>query len=295
MGPIRTTGHVDRPWRTPTIAAMRLAFDAAGTERGPAVVLLHGLSDCRESYEPVVEHLVAQGRRVLNVDLRGHGGSDRADRYRAVDYATDVAELIEAEDAAPAIVVGHSLGGLTASALASLAPGAVGALFMEDPPLYEGDDEIRNSSPAASFFPVLVERARTWQAAGTPVAEVAEVVGAAPSPYGSTALERLGPERVAARARALLAFDPATMEAAIDGEVWTGYDPSAPMPCPVTVLQADPSVGGVFLPEHAEWFAAAVPHARIELVAGLSHAIHGDPEGLPLYLATLDEFLTSAP
>lgn len=272
---------------------MRLAFDAAGPDRGPAVVLLHGLSDCRESYRPVVAHLAGQGRRVLNVDLRGHGESPRADRYRAVDYAADVAELIAAADAAPAIVAGHSLGGLTASALASLAPDAVDALFMEDPPLYEGDDAIRAASPAASFFPVLVEQAREWQASGASVADVAEIVGQAPSPHGGTALERLGPERIEARSRALLTFDPATMEAAISGDIWAGYDPSAPMPCPVTVLQADPSVGGVFLPEHAEWYVDAVPHARIDLVAGLSHTIHGDPEGLPLYLAALDDFLAA--
>jgi pimeloyl-ACP methyl ester carboxylesterase len=270
---------------------VRLDFDAGDPQTGPAVVLLHGLSDSRESYEPVVAHLRDRGTRVLNVDLRGHGWSPHADRYRAVDYAADVAELIAAEQAGPAIVVGHSLGGLTGSALATLASEAVAALFLEDPPLYEGDDEIRAASPAASFFPTFVAQARAWQAEGASEADVAEALGQAPSAYGVTMLERMGADRVAARARSVLAFDPATMEAAIAGDVWEGYDPSAPMPCPVTVLRADPAVGAVFLPQHAEWYMQAVPHARIEVAPGLAHAIHSDPVGLTPYLAALDEFL----
>ena len=272
---------------------MRLDFDTAGPDTGPAVILLHGLSDSRESYEPVVDHLRDRDARVLNVDLRGHGWSARADRYRAVDYAADVAELIDAEAAGPAIVVGHSLGGLTGSALATLAPGAVAALFLEDPPLYEGDDEIRAASPAASFFPAFVEQVRAWQAQGTSEAEVAEALGRAPSAYGVPMLERMGADRMAARARSVLAFDPATMEAAITGDVWEDYDPSAPMDCPVTVLRADPAVGAVFLPEQAEWYLQAVPDARIDIVPGLAHSIHSDPIGLAPYLAALDEFLTA--
>jgi pimeloyl-ACP methyl ester carboxylesterase len=272
---------------------MRLDFDVAGPEHGPAVVLLHGLSDSRESYGPVVAHLRGSGARVINTDLRGHGWSGRADRYRAVDYAADVAELIASEQAGPAVVVGHSLGGLTGSALATLAPESVAGLFLEDPPLYEGDDDIRAASPAASFFPAFVEQARTWQAEGASEADVAEALGRVPSAYGVTMLERMGADRMAARARSVLAFDPATMEAAIVGDLWEGYDPSVPMPCPVTVLRADPAVGAVFLPEHAEWYVRAVPHARIEVVPGLAHSIHSDPIGLGPYLAALDEFLAA--
>jgi pimeloyl-ACP methyl ester carboxylesterase len=272
---------------------MRLDFDASGPDTGPAVVLLHGLSDSRESYGPVVDHLRGQGARVLNADLRGHGRSPRSNRYRAVDYAADVAELIAAEEAGPAVVVGHSLGGLTGSALAALAPDAVAALFLEDPPLYEGDDEIRAASPAASFFPALVAQVRAWQAEGASEADVADALGQAPSAYGVTMLERMGADRVAARARSVLAFDPATMDAAIAGDVWVGYDPSAPMPCPVTILRADPAVGAVFLPDQAEWYERAVPHARIEVVPGLAHSIHADPVGLTPYLAALDEFLAA--
>jgi hypothetical protein len=106
-------------------------------------------------------------------------------------------------------------------------------------------------------------------------------------------LERMGADRMAARARSVLAFDPATMEAAIAGDIWEGYDPSMPVPCPVTVLRADPAVGAVFQPDQAEWYLQAVPHARIELVPGLAHSIHSDPVGLAPYLAALDEFLSS--
>ena len=228
---------------------------------------------------------------MYNVDLRGHGRSPHADSYRAVDYAADVAELVRAERAGrPVVVIGHSLGGLTGSALAVAAPELVAGLFLEDPPLFEGDDEIRAASPAAAFFPRLVAAIRAWQSAGADIDTVAEAIGLQPSPHG-TVLERLGPERVESRAEALLRFDPRAMDAAISGETWEGYDPVASMSCPVTLLRADPAVGAVFRPEDVGPFQAAVPQAEVIMVPGQAHGIHEDPEGREPYLDAIDRFL----
>lgn len=268
---------------------MRLAFDTHGPSGGRSIVLLHGLSDTRRTYDPIVDHLAPA--RLLVADLRGHGESPHGESYRAGDYAADVAELIEAEGAGPAVIVGHSLGGLTASALAAARPDLVRGIFLEDPPLFEGDAEVRAASPAAAFFPAFVAAVRSWQAAGADVAEVAAATGSQPSPHGGTVTERVGAAVVEARARGLLRFDPRAMDAAIVGSTWEGYDPTAPVDCPVTVLRADPAVGAVFLPENEAPYRAAVPHAEVVVAPGQAHGIHGDPEGRGLYLEALDAFL----
>ena len=84
------------------------------------------------------------------------------------------------------------------------------------------------------------------------------------------------------------------MDAAIDGSTWDGYDPLAPISCPVTVLRADPAVGAVFRPEN-EAARSAVPAAEVVLAPGQAHGIHGgihgDPDGRAVYLDALDRFL----
>ena len=276
---------------------MKLAHDRhdpsgpAGAPAPTPVVLLHGLSSTRRSYRGIVDHL--PDRLVLNADLRGHGDSPRGPSYRAVDYAADVAELIGEEIGRSAAIVGHSLGGLNASALAATEPDLVAGILVEDPPLFEGDAELRAASPAAKFFPELVAVVSHWQTSSATVAHVAEAVGSQPSPHGVTTLERLGAEAVRDRAEGLLQLDVATIEAAIDGVAWDGYDPAATMGCPVTVLRADPAIGAVFRPDDVEPYQRAVPHAHIRMVAGQGHGIHSDPDGVGPYLDALDAFLTT--
>jgi pimeloyl-ACP methyl ester carboxylesterase len=94
------------------------------------------------------------------------------------------------------------------------------------------------------------------------------------------------------RCRSLHCWDPATMEAAMAGVLWRGYDPDAPLPCPVTVLRADPEVGAVFEPNDAERFTAANPEAEVVMVPGASHSIHATATLSP-YLSELNLFLAN--
>jgi pimeloyl-ACP methyl ester carboxylesterase len=273
-----------------TQSGVELAFDEEGLAGGPPIVLLHGLTDDRRSYAPVVDDL-APRYRLFVVDLRGHGESSHAGRYRAVDYAADVSELLRARISGPAVIVGHSLGGLTAACLAGTNEELVAGLLLEDPPLFEGDATRRAASPAASRFPALVARLREMHHKRLGLDAFAELVGATPSPYGGTMAERLSPTRVRIRGDAMMRCDPATIEAAITGDAWIDYEPTTALSVPVTVLQADSAFGAVFLPDNATSFAAAVPHAKIIEVSGIGHSIHGDPAGLPKYLTALHAFL----
>ena len=100
---------------------MLLAHELIGRSGDPALVLIHGITDSRHMWHPLVGDLAAH-HLVLAVDLRGHGGSDTADGYDPISYASDVVETTAALGVHDAIVIGHSLGGVVASAFAAVAP-----------------------------------------------------------------------------------------------------------------------------------------------------------------------------
>jgi len=97
-----------------SVGGMRvnLAHDVQGD--GPLLVLVHGITENRHVWDPLVDDL-ARDHRVLRVDLRGHGESPAAESYGMDEMAGDIAALV---DEAP-LVVGHSLGGAVATAYAA--------------------------------------------------------------------------------------------------------------------------------------------------------------------------------
>jgi esterase len=151
---------------------MRLNLVEAG--EGPPVALLHGLFGAAQNWGAVQKALAASGRRVLALDLRNHGASPHA---AAMDYpamAADVAETLAAASALPAAVVGHSMGGKVAMALALARPEAVARLVVADiapvryPPGLRGYAEAMRALP---LRPGLTRREADAALAG-PVPEV---------------------------------------------------------------------------------------------------------------------------
>lgn len=92
-----------------------LAHEITGS--GPLLVLVHGITENRHSWDPLMDALSAE-HRVLRVDLRGHGESPKADTYAITEMAADIAALVDE----PALMVGHSLGGSVVTAYAAQFP-----------------------------------------------------------------------------------------------------------------------------------------------------------------------------
>ncbi|MCK9518304.1 MAG: alpha/beta hydrolase [Dehalococcoidia bacterium] len=84
---------------------------------GQNVLLLHGWA-CDGTDWSYQSPVLLDQYRSINLDLRGHGRSGVPESgYRVRDFAADVAKLLRQLDAAPATIVGHSLGGAVAVAL----------------------------------------------------------------------------------------------------------------------------------------------------------------------------------
>jgi pimeloyl-ACP methyl ester carboxylesterase len=91
------------------------------TGEGADVILIHGLTDSSHTWGPIVDMLAAT-YRVTTLDLRGHGRSGDSDDYQAVGMARDVAAVVGSLGITAPLVIGHSLGGIVATAYASSAP-----------------------------------------------------------------------------------------------------------------------------------------------------------------------------
>ncbi|QRK09140.1 alpha/beta hydrolase [Archangium violaceum] len=98
--------------------------NAAGT---PAVVFLHGWLDHSHSFDLVAEHL-PDSWRLLMLDFRGMGRSawlPRHANYQFADHLVDVEAVVRAMGLEAVHLVGHSLGGIIATAYAAARPSRV--------------------------------------------------------------------------------------------------------------------------------------------------------------------------
>jgi pimeloyl-ACP methyl ester carboxylesterase len=85
---------------------------------GPDLVLVHGITESRHSWDPLIPALAAS-HRVIRPDLRGHGESARQAPYDLLTMADDLAAVVAAAGAEAPAVVGHSLGGAVVTAYAA--------------------------------------------------------------------------------------------------------------------------------------------------------------------------------
>ncbi len=97
----------------------------------PAVVLLHALGETRADWSAVAPPLGVD-RRVVALDLRGHGGAARRPPYTLEQMSADVVDQLDRLDLERVDVIGHSLGGAVACLLAAAHPGRIRRLVLED-------------------------------------------------------------------------------------------------------------------------------------------------------------------
>ncbi|GEM_PF-421068 len=111
-----------------------LSVVVARAERRPAkddaapatFVLAHGWTNDRRVWAPVARRLVDGGHDVVCYDHRGHGSSTIGSSGLTLEaLADDMRAVLDHVDASEAVLAGHSMGGMTAQALASSNPQAV--------------------------------------------------------------------------------------------------------------------------------------------------------------------------
>ena len=120
---------------------VKIVFHSAG-KGGPPVVFLHGIFCDHGYFDAQVAHL-APRRRVVTMDFRAHGESDRPDTVTVEAFARDVEAVLDAAGIERAVLCGHSMAGGVALDIAARRPSAVAGVVMLD---------------GVIFFPELVRR-----------------------------------------------------------------------------------------------------------------------------------------
>ena len=103
------------------------------SDAGPPLLFLHGFGHGARIWDPFVPPL-AKHYRVLALDARGHGDSDRDPEYRYSHAAVsrDLTEVIESLDLDPVVLVAHSMGGTASILYAARYPERVAQLVLVD-------------------------------------------------------------------------------------------------------------------------------------------------------------------
>jgi 2-succinyl-6-hydroxy-2,4-cyclohexadiene-1-carboxylate synthase len=261
-----------------------VAYDVHDVGRGPVLVLLHGFAGSSGTWDGVT-HGLAAGRRLLAIDLLGHGGSDApsAQRHEVERQAQDVAWLVEGLAGPRVDVMGYSFGARVALWLAVLAPAIVGRLVLESPTAGIADPAARAARVAAD------ERWATLLEAGDMAAFhdawEAQPVFASRARLSAAARGAIREGHLAANGRALAA----SLRGAGQGVMRPLHERLGALATPALVIAGTLDATGL---ERASEVTRSLPDARVELIEDAGHAPHIErPEA---FLRVVTGFLDSA-
>ncbi|GAA0930766.1 alpha/beta fold hydrolase [Nonomuraea longicatena] len=228
----------------------------------PALVLIHGSAASARSWDALVPMLTGS-HRVIRIDLLGHGRSAKPDGpgYATSDQARRVGQALDLLGVKQAVIVGHSSGGVVATALAERRPELVTALVLINTgPSLDAFIEAGSAAVGLTQWPPADEQIRR---------------------FASTGFSRAGariPQQLLDEMRAMTYHTlTATMQATTD------YLKQQPLPERLAVLGKPLLV--IFGEDDRRWRSSSaadyrvVPGARVELLPGLGHSpILEDPQ-----------------
>jgi 3-oxoadipate enol-lactonase len=285
LGPVLTPRFREpqmHPWplpgRTVFVGDREFVVRQTGPERAADVVLIHGLggSGLTEWYE--VGPRLAERFRVTLIEHRNHGSAARfVSRYDIEDLADDAAGVLAAVGVERATVVGYSMGGAVAQALAHRHPGLVDRLVL----IGAFAAHPRSWRIARQFGTYLVRAWERLTGLGTPEVRAGYLIltGAVERRYARWMWEETHRRDIDGGAEASLAL------MRYDASVWLG---SIDVPTLVIVPTRDQLVP----PRWQYALGSTIPRARIVDIAGGRHEL---PWTHPERVATeIERFVSSS-
>jgi pimeloyl-ACP methyl ester carboxylesterase len=248
---------------------------AEGPANGPPVVLLHGIGRSWRDFLPLMPAF--EKFHVFALDLRGHGKSGRTRNcYRSGDYAADVMAFIQQRHQTPAVIFGHSLGGIVAMHVAANAPQHVRATIV-------GDSVLSRDTLAHSMYQELFaglhnivigggsaeDKAQRLAKLKVRIPGLPEPIPIGDLPGNDSDLQEW--------AKCLHALDPTAIQSTIEGRTLADFDSDrvlARIQCPVLLLQANPELGGLMSDTAVKTIKNHVRAVEVVRFRLLGHALH---------------------
>jgi esterase len=250
-----------------------MILNAIHAGEGPPVVLMHGLFGQARNFG-AIQRALAPRFRVIALDMRNHGESPHAADMGYPAQAADVRETLLALGIERAAIVGHSMGGKAAMALALQWPDMVGRVLVSDiapVPYQHGNTAFAAAMQAIPLSPTLTRREADAVLAQTVDDESLRPFLLQNLRFGADAHWRIGLNEIAA--------------AIPDLEGWT--NPSGSYSGPALFVTGARS--NYVLAEHRAIIRQQFPAARFVAVKNAGHWVHADnPAG---FLSVLDAFL----
>lgn len=261
----------------------------------PVLILLPGLTANAHEFDGLIAAGLSPRSRVLALDLRGRGLSDKpAQGYAMADHAADVIGLLDAMDSEQVVLAGHSFGGALTMYMASQYPNRVSKLVLID----VSEAAIRPET-VELIKPSLARLGRlfpSWEVYKEEMQQMPFLDGfwdASLEAYFQADVETNDDGTIQARARS------ETIAQAIDGilnEPWVEHIRAADQPA---ILINAPGPYGppgapVVIPaDDAQATAAGFPNCRYVQVPG-NHVTMVFGDNAPVVVKVISEFLSEA-
>lgn len=275
---------------------LTLHYEDDGDREAPPLLVLHGITQSSATWGWLVPHL-ADEHRVVRLDFRGHGRSGRTPgAYRFPGYVADATAICEEVLGQPAVLVGHSLGGGTAAALAQTRPELVRGVVLEDPaimaPPTPGEAAALEGNTLLDGFRLMRESIPRLQESGMSTADLTAVLRGAPSPSGPTFGEMLHDDALGAMAEAMLQLDATVLDPVFDGSSAPVFDPHRELPVPGIVVAGDPALPDTIVRQaDIARLAERSPKVECRVVAGCGHLIHDSKQHREAVLGAVRDLL----
>ena len=229
-----------------------------GEPGDPPLLLVHGVTSSSETFWRVGPCLAAAGRRVLAVDLPGHGrtGGWRG-RHRWIETAEDLAGLIRASglDRADLAVVGHSWGAMTAAHLPTAGLRPERLVLLDPPALPIAGLVALTQDPTERRYEDVANAIDAVRASGAVWSE------------GDIRAKALGLTQINEDAVRAIYLENGDWDAGLGAL----SDPAA-AGTPTWIIRGDPGQGGLIADEHVPALAERVGEDHIITIAGASHS-----------------------
>lgn len=269
-------------WQSEYVTANKLKFHytRTGGENKPALVLMHGVTDDGLCWSTIAEALASE-YDVIMVDARGHGRSDAPKRgYGPAFHAKDLAAIIKQLKLKRPIILGHSMGAMSALTFAASYPKVPRAILLEDPPLRWMSEEAETEEMTAWRAGT-----RTWMNSlkrKTHKDLVAEQHESMPH-WKDVVVERWAESKQRFSLNVSEVFD-AKNDKSLD---WQTLIPH--VSCPTLLITADPAYGALVTPERVAALQSLIPQLKTVNIPAAGHSIRHDQ--FEKYLNAVKTFL----